>query len=394
MNQRGLAMPAALVALSILLALVLALSMLGGTEPVIARNHALSARARALAESGVERALWALSHPQAAGGIAEPMPSSPAPAPYDGAAASFRTMEVSGISQGGFVVAVTTAASGRADERDIAAVGYVADATSPLATKRIVTTATRLKRLDPPCALCLGGEAPADSTPTLHLGATASVHGSNVAADPAAVYCAGQAPSSAILTTGLVVPSGAADVVAPPGGTAVSADASATSFAPFTLADADIAVLKVLARANGTYYQGAHVFATPPPDGIVFVDTPSGQPLSPSSPSSDLVEVDVRGTWATGWRGWFIVAGSLRVTGQVDLTGLVYAQDAVRYEGDGRIRGAIVAGHRIGTGASHIASEGGRSLVAYDCPAVRSGGGTLAQGWFVKPGSYREVSEL
>jgi hypothetical protein len=291
------------------------------------------------------------------------------------------------------VVAVTNAASGRADERDITAVGYVPDATSPLATKRIITTATRIRRLDPPCALCLGGEA-TGAAPTLRIGGTAAVNGSDAAGDPVAVYCAGQAPTSAILTTGLVIPSGAPDIVAPPGGTSISASASPASFEAFTLADADLAVLKSLAKANGTYYQGAQVFASPPLDGIVFVDTPSGRPLDPSSPSSDFFEVDVHGAWTTGWRGWFIVAGSLRLGGQVDMTGLVYAQNAVRADGDARIRGAIIAGHRAGADPSHVASEGASGRITYDCPAVRGGGGVLPRSWFLKPGSYREISEL
>src|SRR5688572_19933712 len=85
-DQRGVALPMALMALVIMTALVIAFSVLASTEPTIANNQLRVAQARALAEAGVERALWALTagktiSPAPAGSIAIPMPS-PVPAPY------------------------------------------------------------------------------------------------------------------------------------------------------------------------------------------------------------------------------------------------------------------------------------------------------------------------
>jgi hypothetical protein len=40
------------------------------------------AQARAVAESGVERAIWALNHPTDPNGLATPLPAT-VPAPYD-----------------------------------------------------------------------------------------------------------------------------------------------------------------------------------------------------------------------------------------------------------------------------------------------------------------------
>jgi hypothetical protein len=40
------------------------------------------AQARAVAESGVERAIWALNHPTDPNGLAAPLPAT-VPAPYD-----------------------------------------------------------------------------------------------------------------------------------------------------------------------------------------------------------------------------------------------------------------------------------------------------------------------
>jgi hypothetical protein len=397
MNERGIALPAALLALSLLTALMIAFALLGSSEPVIAGNHVLSARARAFAESGLERAMWALSHPASTDGIADPMASSPAPAPYDGATASFRAVEVvGGVNQGGFVVTVANAASGRVNERDITAVGYVPDAAGPRAIRRIVATVMKLKWLDPPCALCLGGETPDNGTSTLQVGGNASVNGSNTVGSPPGAYCSGVTPRAAILTTGVVDTNGNPELIAPTNGADIIQHEPRSTFEPFKLTDEDMAVLKAMAKANGTYYQGAQSFTSPPPSGIVFVDTPSGNPLTPSSPSSDLFTVDVHGNWSTGWRGWFIVAGSLQVSGQVDMTGLIYVQNDISYHGQGnsRIRGAIVVSNRVDTVSSQIDSEDiGNGRLVYDCPAVRDGGGALSQNWFVKPGSYREVAE-
>jgi hypothetical protein len=340
--------------------------------------------------------MWALSHPAASGGLADPLPSSPAPAPYDGATASFRAVEVvSNVTQGGFIVTVANAASGKPNERDVTAVGYVPDAANPRAIKKIQTTVMKMKWLDPPCALCLGGESPPATTSTLQVGGNATVNGSNAAGSPTATYCAGQTPTSTIMTTGVVSTNGSPDIIAPPSGSPIAQGVPKTTFESFTLTDADMTVLKEMAKANGTYYQGAQTFTSPPPDGIVFIDTPSGNPLTTSSPSSDLFEVDVHGNWSTGWRGWFIVAGSLQISGQIDMTGLIYAQNDLSYhgQGNGRLRGAIIASNRVDAVSSQVDSEDiGNGKLTYDCPAVRDGGGVIPQNWFVKPGTYKEVA--
>ena len=60
-NERGIAMPMALIVLMILTALMAAFAVLATSEPQIAANQEASAQARALAESGVSRVLWALN---------------------------------------------------------------------------------------------------------------------------------------------------------------------------------------------------------------------------------------------------------------------------------------------------------------------------------------------
>ena len=60
-NQRGVALPLAMLTLVILTVLSLAFMALSKSEPIIASNQARAAAARSLAESGLERALWALT---------------------------------------------------------------------------------------------------------------------------------------------------------------------------------------------------------------------------------------------------------------------------------------------------------------------------------------------
>src|SRR5438445_12839069 len=60
-NEQGIAFPMAMIVMAILSALMAAFAVLATSEPQIAANHMGSTQARALAESGLERALWALT---------------------------------------------------------------------------------------------------------------------------------------------------------------------------------------------------------------------------------------------------------------------------------------------------------------------------------------------
>src|SRR5438128_10943162 len=80
-GQRGVALPMALITLLILSALIVAFSMMAASEPVLANNQLQVAQTRAVAESGVERATWALNSPANASGIPNTLVT--AAAPYD-----------------------------------------------------------------------------------------------------------------------------------------------------------------------------------------------------------------------------------------------------------------------------------------------------------------------
>jgi hypothetical protein len=161
----------------------------------------------------------------------------------------------------------------------------------------------------------------------------------------------------------------------------------------------ELSALKALARARGTYYQGRVSFdaTRPVPDGVVFVDTASGQPISAATSDADLAAVTL-GTGASSRssgvvRGWIIVNGNLSIDGNVVLEGLAFAADRFSQAGTAQILGAAMAGHVRSTAPSRIEARPmtGPAL-AWRCETGRTGGGAIVQRWIVKPGTYREAA--
>lgn len=398
-DERGVAFPMAMIVMAILSALMAAFAVLATSEPQIASNQMASSQARALAETGLERALWALGAgmraiPPSGALTLDAMTGnlpSPVPAPYNGAAL------VSVSSVGGFKVTVANGAA--PNEKVVTAFGYVPNDTNPVAIKKITAVVMSMKWINPQCGVCAGGENPPGTTTKIKVGGSAIVSAANTTK-----YCAGVTPTSAVGSTQTVETNGTPALVAPPGGTAAEQNASFPS--SMILNDSDMAILKSIAKARGTYYQGNQTWTSPPPDGIIFVDTPSGNPLcygagSPAgctgaSPSSDLITVDIHGNWSgAGWSGWLVVAGSVQVSGQVTLNGLIYAQNDVNLNGTGggSINGAVISTNRVDTTSTTLADteQIGNAPVNYDCLNVRDGGGSL-DNWWLKPGTYREIS--
>src|SRR6266852_3262089 len=100
--ERGVALHMALMCLLILSALIVAFSMMAASEPLLANNQLQVAQARAVAESGVERAIWALNNPTNVNGIPNPL-VTPA-APFTGTTAV--PVMVNGVQMGVFTVSV------------------------------------------------------------------------------------------------------------------------------------------------------------------------------------------------------------------------------------------------------------------------------------------------
>ncbi|HXU90420.1 MAG TPA: pilus assembly PilX N-terminal domain-containing protein [Methylomirabilota bacterium] len=386
-GERGMALPMTMIVLTLISTLTLAFMALAASEPIIASNHMASAQARAMAESGVERALWALSmgttSPSTTGAVSDPLPS-PVPAPYNG------SQYVSVSANGGFVVTIANGAA--ANERLITAVGYVPNNVNPVAIKKIQLTATRMKWLDPPCAICAGGEAPTGMSTEIQIGGAATVRASTASG---AQYCAGVMPTAATMSQGSINTNGSPNLTAPPGGVTQLANQPASAFSSFIFSDADMAMLKEMAKATGTYLQGSQTFTSPPPNGLIFIDTPSGNPFTASSPSSDIIMVDVHGNWSQSWSGWLVVAGSVYISGNVTMNGLIYAQNDVTMDGTGTggVTGAVISTNRLDTNSTNVDAQSiGNAPTTYNCQKVRDGGGTISQRWFSKPGTFREVA--
>jgi Tfp pilus assembly protein PilX len=386
-SEAGIALPMTLILMALITSLTVAFLAFTSAEPVIASNQMANAQARAIAESGVERALWALSKgeslPSPVGALADPLPG-PVPAPYDGS-------QFVAVGVGEFKVTVVNGAA--TNERNITAVGYVPNHTNPIAIKKIQTTVTHIKIPTPPCAVCAGGEAPGTTT-NIQIGGAASI---SAAATPTGDnYCAGVPVSAAAYSSGTIGTNGTPNITGPVGGAGLATNQPQSNFTDFIFDDNTFATLKAYAKQNGTYYQGSQTWTSPPPNGIIVVDTPSGQPLSMSSSDSDKsVVVDIHGDWSQGWSGWLVVAGSIWISGNANLTGLVYAQNDVTLHGNGggAVNGAVISTNRVDTQSTNIDTDDtGNAPVTYNCPAVKSGGGAVPINWFVKPGTFREVA--
>jgi len=156
--QRGVALPVALLSLLILSALIVAFSMMAASEPILANNQLQVAQARAIAESGVERAIWALnegvSNPTNLNALPNPLVT--AGAPYDGSTTV--PVMINGTQAGVFIVAVTPGATSY--ERNIVATGWAPTntGTGPKSKQKIQVTVARVRFLDPPAALTVKGE--------------------------------------------------------------------------------------------------------------------------------------------------------------------------------------------------------------------------------------------
>lgn len=382
-DQRGAVLPLAMLSLVVLSAVLLGLSLLAGQEPLIASNHVMIVQAQALAEAGVERALWALSTPESPDGIPW---SAKAGAPYDGSAFVGVATEL-GVGLGGFRLTV----SGEGDrQREVTAVGLVPGDVGPLGRARqdISATLIRLRFPGPLAGLAVRGDL------TIGDGVTVDARADGSCGDRAGTW-----------STGVTTLGAGAQVHGRSGDTAIANEPTdlrqaqpAEGFDSLAFSAAELQALKAVARVRGTYYQGATTFDASRriPDGVIFVDTISGQPITDATADGDLASVSI-GDGAAGpggtFRGWIVVNGSLSVSGDVTLQGLTYVADRLSQTGGARLVGAAMAGHVRSTAPSLISARPpGDAALAWSCEAGRTGGGRIPQRWMVKPGSYREAA--
>jgi hypothetical protein len=427
-DERGVALPMALIALVLLTTLMLAFATMSQTEPVIAGNQLRVSQARALAESGLEHALWALGagnvlpgNAVPAGALANPMPSSPPAAPFDGVA--FTAM----VTTGGYTVQVTTPDPvGQPLRRDILAVGWTPTNdltdTRTKAHRRISASVQALPdlALNAPCALCVRGDV--------------DVAGSSLVDSRTDGNCGGT-PKFGAYTAGDLEQMGSSNIRGQEGTTSTGnvenvdykEGQDPSTFDSFSFNDEHLDTLKALAKKNGTYFGPGYPDGTPAgsptyggsltfnsghklKSGIVFIDTTTGQNIvscptgSPDScvetPESQFASVNIHGNpfVDADFTGMIVVNGRLSISGSMKIAGLVYVVDDLTYNGTGtgEISGLVISQNVRNTTATSISdtdsTTGGNSRIKLNCANAR-GAGRAPRTFALIPGTYREQSD-
>jgi Tfp pilus assembly protein PilX len=390
-GQRGVALPMAMLALVLLSALIIAFSMLAASEPVLANNQLQVAQARAVAESGVERAIWALNNPADANGIPNPL-VTPA-APYDGTTTT--AVMQNGVQIGVFTVSVTNGSV--ANERVIVATGWVPSNTASNRVKQRIQVSVLqflFSGFPPPAALTVRGEINASGNTLIDSRSDTS--------------CGNKAGS---YSQGFTTVGGSAAVYGADGNNAqnqstdVVQNVPDANFDAWTLKNADLNQLKKIAQANGTYYQGTVTFnsGNQLPNGVVFIDTVSGNNIDVNGANttdpSDFASVTVHGgapSSADGiFHGLLIVNGSLAISGDFQMYGFAYATNDFTYTGTGtgQIVGAVVSRNIRDTSSTSIdTNTGGNASIIYNCNYAKTGGGQSNPGFLPEKGTYKEIS--
>ncbi len=419
-DQRGIALPMALLALLILSTLVIAFSLLATSEPLIATNQKMVAQARAITESGLERAIWALNNPADPNGL--PTSLATVPAPYDGSAPI--PISLNGTQIGVVFVTVKGPIQDptlNPNERTVSAVGWVPTNTGsgPIAHQKIQATVSQFlfKGSPPPASLTVAGEINVGGNSNIGSRGDTSCgakdgtwsQGSTAYGGSGAVYGADGNNTNNQTVSGLTSSSPPIDI---------RQSVPATAFDPYTLKNADLNSLKALAQANGTYYSGSSVTSLTfnsghqLPNGIIFIDTVSGQNIDANAPAgtnclvggtgctatTDFASLAIHGGAASNASGIFsgmiIVAGSLAISGDFKMHGMVYAVNDLTYTGtgNGEIDGAAFSRNIRDTSSTTIdTNTGGNASINYNCGYVRNPGGQMPQGFTVEPGTYKEV---
>jgi hypothetical protein len=404
-NERGVALPLVLMVLALLVSLTATLVALSATEPVISTNLKRADQALTLAEAGVERAVWALSPTPtgpAAFGVATPLLVAAGP-PWDGSNLFTLTAAGDAAVVGGYTVQLTPGA--KSNEVQVASSGWIPNNVNPAASRVVrVTLMSLAHRFRPPGALNVDGET--------------SVSG-NAAVSAFGDICNSTGPASGTYSAGTTNVGGDGQICAGASCSSTTTTCQSPSClqsqpgAPATFNDLkftpdELLMLKDLAKTAGTYwgppnYQGASTggtwngmvnfdTSTPLPNGLIFVDTISGNAPSASN-VSDLADVRLTGSGGT-YNGWVIVMGSIDISGNKTYNGVIYAADDLTAgNGTAIINGAVVAHNVNQANNTQIdTSTNGTISINYDCNAINNGGGQIPQGFLVKPGTWREVS--
>jgi len=376
-NERGVALPLAMVTLVVLTGLMVSFAVLARSEPTIAMNQMQTAQALRLADSGLQLAMWALSHPTHAQGL------DPAAMTHNGAVVAGRydgTQVISAGSLGGFTVRVTWEPSpiNGTYERTVTAVGWLPNKDGALMNShrkiQAVIQQGYTPPLDPPCVLCVAGEV--------------QVNGSAAAFNSANGACPGKtAPTTATQTLTDVSTSGNPDFIGY-GTTGAAARGISSDTSQFKYSTDSLAKFKAYAQSQGTYYQGTRTtLPAGPGPFIVFIDTVDGSNFTENTATANEGRLDLSGTGV--FNGTVIVAGSVNLTGTSIINGLVYSMNDITISGNLTVTGGVISENRRDTSSTSIDTDiSGSVAMTYDCSKIRNLPWSF--NWVVKTGGYLE----
>jgi hypothetical protein len=286
---------------------------------------------------------------------------------------------------------ITVAAGAVVNERAVDAIGWAPTNAASVANKahrhlRITATQIKFAAQPAPAALSVRGDVTASGT--------LSITTQND-------FSCGQLP--AVYTTGnqLLSVNGGAGAQGNPGQVP---NVPTSTYDQYILTDADLNMLKALAQSAGTYLQGDQTFnaSNPiPKNGLVFIDTVGGANIACTPtctpPASQIPTVTIgagaQPTGSTAFSGMFIVNGKITFTGNTpQMNGLVYAQDTIALNGSMSVSGAVMARNIINPSAVFTVPALSSLLIDFNCANLK-GAGLVPTGWFVKSGTYRELSD-
>ena len=425
-DQQGIALPLALIVMTLLTALTLAFLGLTSNEPMISANLKRGEQALANAEAGIERAIWALSNPSVdtAGPNTKLTDLNAIPAVYSNGVDQV-LFSLTSPGQVTPIGAYSVTISG-VSPTTIIAHGYILRDGVPVPAGPAQLTqgniaAHRVVRVQVTGGgannRAGGAAAPAD----MKLPGALTVAGTVQLSGNSAVNGLEQAPGvpnncakkggvtirdKTTLSNNTEIDNtidlgGSASTV----GTPAQQELGYTDFAPYSFNEAQLTALKELALQLGPNHYikptSSAQFQLDIVDGLMFVDTVNAQSLGSPPDPSKLASVKITGASNSGW---LIVMGSIRIDGNVAYDGLIYAHNDLSYKGTGTggIQGGVLTGNVLDSVATVVDTDAsGNSQIYFDCAKIATGGGTFTQAIqdalnrtvvSVTKGTWREVS--
>ena len=405
-NEQGIAAPLAIVVLIGLTSLALAFVALSATEAPISTNLRAGEQALALAEGGLERALWALSNATVTG-LTDLTDVNAIPATYK----EQQALTLSGTSNGVYTIAITPGVTSTITARGyIVRNGVTIAQLADLTEANVVAKRGVQLQVNPvggpaapfdvnlPGALTVAG--------TVQMSGNSLVDGNDAANGVPNTNCHAHGgvtirdkttlPDNTVVNNTITV-GGSGVTIGTPAQQTLTTDA----FNQYLFTDSQLAALKSLAKSQGTYIQPEsndpelHLTLV---NGLMFVDTVNGQALGTPPDATKIARVKITGG---NNNGWLIVMGSIRIDGDLTYNGFVYAHNDIVYKGTGTggVYGAMLSANKIDAVQTVIDTDAsGNSKIYFDCEKVAAGGGAFTptvqnalNSPLLVPGSWREV---